>query len=702
MQDQHDHGGIAPPPGTSPQQQVARPDSLDLCELKNAQDALRDSDAQFKKAQEIAHLGSWELDLVRDRLTWSDEVYRIFGLQPQEFGATYEAFLEAVHPEDRARVDAAYSGSLHEGRDSYEIEHRVVRRSNGEVRVVHEKCEHFRDGTGRIVRSVGMVHDITERALAEQALRESEERFRSLAEGLPQLIYATDAQGRPVYHNARWSEYTGQPPAGRGHYLCSIHPDDVQHLRVCWNEALRTGAAFRHEHRIRSRSGAYRWFLSRAWPLRNAAGDVTRWFGTATDIDELKQTEQALERSRLGLSRLAGVSLAVMRETDLDGMLKAVSEAALALTGARIAICGHGYGSGSFVVNGAARVAGGPDCPAGSMFLLDKGGVHMALVEGAAGLRLSDEQLRAHPQWWGLPEGHVPIRGLLGVPIPGHNGQSSGMILATDKEHGEFTAEDESLLRQLATVASLALQHVQARISLEEADRRKNEFLSMLSHELRNPLAPIRNSLFILERAAPGSDQALRARKVIDRQTAHLTLLVDELLDVTRISRGMVNLQRESLDLGELLRVTLEDHRFLFESSAVELSLTLADAPLRINGDRTRVAQVIGNLLQNAAKFTPAGGRVAASLEADTRLRQAVLRVCDTGVGIGADMLPLVFEPFAQADTTLDRQQGGLGLGLALVKGLVEMHEGTVSAASPGLGEGAEFVVRLPLQPAAQ
>ncbi|OGA73209.1 MAG: hypothetical protein A3G27_04220 [Betaproteobacteria bacterium RIFCSPLOWO2_12_FULL_66_14] len=276
------------------------------------------------------------------------------------------------------------------------------------------------------------------------------------------------------------------------------------------------------------------------------------------------------------------------------------------------------------------------------------------------------------------------------------------MILATDKEHGEFTAEDESLLRQLATVASLALQHVQARISLEEADRRKNEFLSMLSHELRNPLAPIRNSLFILERAAPGSDQALRARKVIDRQTAHLTLLVDELLDVTRISRGMVNLQRESLDLGELLRVTLEDHRFLFESSAVELSLTLADAPLRINGDRTRVAQVIGNLLQNAAKFTPAGGRVAASLEADTRLRQAVLRVCDTGVGIGADMLPLVFEPFAQADTTLDRQQGGLGLGLALVKGLVEMHEGTVSAASPGLGEGAEFVVRLPLQPAAQ
>jgi PAS domain S-box-containing protein len=139
----------------------------DITELKRAEDTLRESEERLKRAQEIAHLGSWELDLVKNRLTWSDEVYRIFGLHPQEFAATYDAFLERAHPDDRAAVDAAYTSSLRENRDNYEVEHRVVRASTGEIRFVHEKCEHFRDGTGRVVRSVGMVHDITERKRAE-------------------------------------------------------------------------------------------------------------------------------------------------------------------------------------------------------------------------------------------------------------------------------------------------------------------------------------------------------------------------------------------------------------------------------------------------------------------------------------------------------------------------------------------------------
>ena len=232
---------------------------------------------------------------------------------------------------------------------------------------------------------------------------------------------------------------------------------------------------------------------------------------------------------------------------------------------------------------------------------------------------------------------------------------------------------------------------------LKEADRRKNEFMAMLSHELRNPLAPIRNSLYVMERAAPGGDQARRAQQTIDRQTAHLTRLVDELLDVTRISRGKISLQRQRLDIRDLVRRTVEDHRSLFEQAGVALQARSVDHPLWVNGDPTRLTQVLGNLLQNAAKFTARGGTTFVSVAADAPAGEAVIQVRDTGIGVSAEMLAHLFEPFAQADKTLDRSRGGLGLGLTLVKNLVELHGGRVGGMSRGEGTGAEFTVRLPL-----
>ncbi|MGE5528370.1 MAG: ATP-binding protein [Patescibacteria group bacterium] len=231
---------------------------------------------------------------------------------------------------------------------------------------------------------------------------------------------------------------------------------------------------------------------------------------------------------------------------------------------------------------------------------------------------------------------------------------------------------------------------------LREADRHKNEFMAVLSHELRNPLASIHNSLHILDRAVPGGEQAKRAMAVIDRQVEQLAHLVDDLLDVTRINQNKIKLQRKRIELCDLVRRALDDHRALFEKHGVLLSSELPPSPLFVNADTARLAQVIGNLLQNAVKFTPREGCVTVSVARDPGGR-AVVRVADTGVGISPEVLPRLFQPFMQADTTLDRSRGGLGLGLALSRGLVELHGGEISARSEGIGKGAEFTVSLPL-----
>ncbi len=248
--------------------------------------------------------------------------------------------------------------------------------------------------------------------------------------------------------------------------------------------------------------------------------------------------------------------------------------------------------------------------------------------------------------------------------------------------------ETEAALREAVADRERAEQ------ALKEADRRKDEFLAVLSHELRNPLAPIRNSLHLLEKAPAGSEVVPRAREIIVRQVGHLTRLVDDLLDTTRVSHGKLQVHRERLELGELVQRTADDHRQLFAARRIDLTVTTPARGVYVDGDPTRLAQVIGNLLQNSVRFTHGGGRVSLAVAAVDGA--AELRVRDDGIGIEAAVMPRLFKAFSQADETLDRKRGGLGLGLALVKGLVELHGGTVEAKSAGKGAGTEFLVRLP------
>src|SRR5262249_3581656 len=236
-----------------------------------------------------------------------------------------------------------------------------------------------------------------------------------------------------------------------------------------------------------------------------------------------------------------------------------------------------------------------------------------------------------------------------------------------------------------------------ARLAAEEASRRKDEFLAMLSHELRNPLAPIRNALHLLRLSRVEDPAVIEARDVIDRQVQQLARLVDDLLDVFRITHRKITLHRETLDLAQLVRLTAEDHRSGLESARLHLTMELPEEPVWVLADRTRLAQVLSNLLHNAIKFTNAGGQVTVCIDSHAETERVIVTVSDTGIGIAPEVLPYVFETFTQADQSLDRSRGGLGLGLALVKGIIELHDGQVEASSPGLGRGTAMRFWLPL-----
>ena len=290
-----------------------------------------------------------------------------------------------------------------------------------------------------------------------------------------------------------------------------------------------------------------------------------------------------------------------------------------------------------------------------------------------------------------------PPDGALSAPLIGRSGRPIGRIHLTGKNSGAFTEDDEAILVQLAHMASVALENARLYEELREGDRRKDEFLATLAHELRNPLAPIRNSLQVMRLAGTDRSTMDDSRAMIERQVQQMVRLVDDLLDISRISRGKMELRRERVELAAAVAGAVETSRPLIDRMGHTLTVTLPARPVHLHADLTRLAQVFLNLLNNAAKYSEPGGRIA--LTAECEGETVVVRVIDTGIGIPADMLPRIFEIFTQVDRSLERSQGGLGIGLTLVKRLTELHGGEIIARSDGPGRGSEFTVRLPILP---
>jgi signal transduction histidine kinase/DNA-binding response OmpR family regulator len=287
----------------------------------------------------------------------------------------------------------------------------------------------------------------------------------------------------------------------------------------------------------------------------------------------------------------------------------------------------------------------------------------------------------------------LPTHGIV-LPLQARGRTFAALALTRGPSERSFAPADITMAEALVSRAAIALDNALLYREVEQADQQKNEFLSMLAHELRNPLAPIRNAVAVLRMQQHENTETSWAQDVIDRQVSHLVRLVDDLLDISRITRGKIRLELECQDVAAIVTAAVETSRPLIDAGGHHLSVELPEEPLWVNADEARLSQVLANLLNNAAKYTPSGGSIALRVQREGS--DAVFSVRDSGIGIPPEMLPRVFDLFTQVEHSLDRSQGGLGIGLTLVQRLVEMHGGSVRATSAGTGHGSEFTVRLP------
>ena len=575
-----------------------------------------------------------------------------------------------------------------------------------------------RDGAERVEGVAIFAYDVTSlvrsRRTAEALARDlghSEERFRSLVTAITDITWATPPSGEFVEDQPSWRAFTGQTREqllGWG-WLEAIHPEDRERVARTWGEALNARTPFQQEYRLRRQDGTHRHLQARAVPVLEKDGSVREWVGAHRDVTRQRQDEAELERlfareqrHASQLQGLASAALVISEADSIEHMLKAITEQAREVIGAHQALTSlvfeGDWARSRGAVSVSDRYASWRDWDA----RLDGTGIHSWVCRLNLPMRLSQSELESHPAWRGFGRPGAsrapPLRGWIGAPLVGRDGRNMGLIQLTDRHEGDFSAEDEAILVQLARMASVAIENTRLMAETQAANRAKDEFLAVMSHELRTPLTAVLGWTQML-RGRQGDARAVeKGLGVIERNARALAQLIEDVLDVSRIITGKLTLHRKGVDWVGVVQAAVEVVRAHAEQKGVSLSLEVdvgGNGSAVLVGDPGRLQQVCWNLLVNAVKFTSAGGQVHVRV---TRAeREVSLSVSDTGKGIRADFLPHLFERFWQADGSATREHGGLGLGLAIVHHLVGLHGGGVKAESAGEGRGATFTVTLPV-----
>ncbi len=516
------------------------------------------------------------------------------------------------------------------------------------------------------------------------ALRSSEQRFRFLVEGTKDYaIFLLDPQGVVASWNPgaeRIKQYKPEEIIGK-HFSQFYREEDVKAEKPKREieAAIATGRYEEEGWRVR-KDGSLFWANVILTTLFDEAGNHRGFLKVTRDMTDRRETEaqrerlleeEAARKAAEEISEKLRVTLESIGDgvvtTDDQGNVTSMNPVAQVLTGWGDEAVGKPLTEVFHIINEYSRQT-------------VENPVARVLREGVV-VGLANHTLLISKDGTERPIDDSA------APIRGHSTPIRGVILVFRDASERRKSEDELLLSEQRLQVTLA--------ELREADRRKDEFLAMLAHELRNPLAPLRNALEIM-RLSGGEPGAIEeSRTLMERQLHHMVRLVDDLLDLSRISRGKVELRRERVDLEQVMRSAVDATRHLIDDKRHTLTLNVPEQPMTIDGDVTRLVQIFSNLLNNAAKYSEPGGRI--EFTAERQGSDAVIHLRDNGIGIAPNMLGTIFDMFTQADRSLERVQGGLGIGLTLVQRLVEMHGGTVEAHSEGEGQGSEFVVRLPL-----
>lgn len=566
------------------------------------------------------------------------------------------------------------------------------------------------DKSGAVTAIFVQGHEVTEAITAQQDAQVADERLRRGMETARMAVWDWELDSGRVASSHNMEAVLGQRWSQVDQVARAAHPDDAAVIKSAIDRALATKTSYDVEHRfIRPDTGETLWVNSRGHVLCDAQGKPSAFRGVTMDISERKHAEIELERVNRALAeRVRQLAEAERRQAfqlevsdrlrHIDDPAAAYKEVCQLLRGflcvSRV-VCGE-YDPQRGMVNFHSNSTDGTAGELAGAYPVDVFG--LANFESfAAGQTWVSEDMEHDPRTCapGIWPNFVAagIRSGLVVPL-NLRGQLVPCLFVHHCEPRCWRVEEVRLVEDISERLWSAVERVRAEQALRQADQRKDEFLAMLAHELRNPLAPISAAAELLRVGSMDSGSIRRTSQVIARQVGHMTGLVNDLLDVSRVTRGLVELERNVLDIRRVVADAVEQVGPLIESRGHRLVVRADPVAAAVEGDHKRLVQVLANLLANAAKYTPHAGTIGLDMEAGPGA--ITISVTDSGIGIEPDMLPHVFDLFSQAQRTPDRSQGGLGLGLALVRSLVELHGGTVGACSEGAGTGSVFTVRLP------